>query len=236
MPKDIEIIPPSRPKVQNPNQPVVTVAVPGVQQSGAIEAYFERRRYLRSSKVVDALTTLNNSEAALFKSQTTVVEATIKREEALARLQENPERIRHELAVRSVQRADEYREVQHTYEVNEVRRMTELTHKQAEYTHSRVALTHSRTVLTKAEQQHRAQQKHGHRVFELQHKKEALELVEYELDIKEKRALLEEEEIFNRELEEELSAINRRGEEMASREEQSLQSNVYDPIKRNGHG
>lgn len=190
MPKDIEIIPPARPMVKKPEQPIVTVSVPGVSQSGVIEAYFERSRYLRTSRVTDALTTLNNSEAALFKSQTTVVEAVIKREEALARLQENPERIRHELAVRSVQRADQYREVQHTYEVNEVRRMTELTHRQAEYTHSRVTLTHARTVLLDAQQQHEAQAKLGGATHELRHKKEIVELLQVELEEKERRALL----------------------------------------------
>jgi hypothetical protein len=155
-----------------------------------MESYFATRRYNHTSKTVTALTQLNTSEAALFDSQTAVVESAIKKREALLRYQEQPERWGHELEVRRVQRSNEMREAQHHYEVNEYRRIKEVTHMQAELTHAKAVLTNARTVLVDAEQQLSAQRKHGELNYEIAHKKKNLELLDIELSEKERRALM----------------------------------------------
>lgn len=194
MPKQ-EILSPQSKVVQvsRPQSAVITVDVPGANVSGGyITSAIDRRRWERASRATDALTTLNKSEAALFTAQTQVVEATIKRRAALFRLQEQPEILGHELAVRRVERADSLRQAQHTYEMNEAQRMTELTH-------ARSSLTRARTELTDAEQQLRAQEDHGYLTYELAHKKKQIEFLDIELSQAERRRLLRRQHIEDEE-------------------------------------
>lgn len=169
-----------------PKNALVTVKVPGV----AVNSMMAKWQFENRTRAVDALTRLNHSEAALFQAQTEVVETTIKKREALFRLQELPERLGHELAVRRMERANSFREAQHSYEVNEARRITELIRAETEHMHAKSELARARTTLTDAEQQLRAQKEHGYFNYELAHKKKSLELLDLELSEAERRALL----------------------------------------------
>lgn len=213
MRKDIEILPPVRSVIEKPKPLTITARVPGLAQHGAIDSYFATRRYGYTTKTANALTTLNNAEAALFNSQTAATVAKVKLDDALFQLQEAPERRGHELALRRAQRAHEIREVQHRYEVNEYRRVKEVKLAQAEDTHAKATLTHSRTVLKDAEQQYDAQVRYGGKTHELRHAKENLELLDIRLEEDERRALLRgqlrdiEEEQMAAEIDEDIAKI-----------------------------
>jgi len=169
--------------IARPQSAIVTVAVPGARTGGYVQSAVNEWRWRYTAKAVDSLTKLNHSEAALFNAQTAVVEATIKKRDVLFRLQELPEKLGHELAVRRVERADTYRQAQHRYEVNEAQRRTELTH-------AEVALTHGKTALTDARQQLKAQEKHGDSTYELAWKKKHLEMLDVEMNAEERRTVL----------------------------------------------
>jgi hypothetical protein len=189
MPKQ-EILPPKGAlQVSRPQSAMVTVNVPSANVSGGyITSALDRWRWERASRTTDALTKLNKSEAALFSAQTEAAEQFTKRRAALFRLQEQPEVLGHELAVRRVERADSFRQAQHTYEMNEMRRMSEVTH-------ARTTLTRERTELTDAEQQLRAQEDHGYLTYELAHKKKQIEFLDIELSQAERRRLLRRQQI-----------------------------------------
>lgn len=192
MPK-YEILPPVRSTqstVAQPKNGVVTVNVPGISPRGAIDSYFDARRYGYTAKAANALTVLNNAEAALFDAQTRVVVAKTRRDDALWALQEAPERRAHELHVRRVQRANELREVQHYYEINEERRMKEVKLAQAEYVHAKATHTRAETDLVDAQQQLEAQRKHGALHYELAHAEQNLKRLDIRLSEEERRALL----------------------------------------------
>lgn len=185
MPKQ-EILPPLRNAqvtVARPQSAIVTVAVPGARTGGYVQSAVNEWRWRYTAKAVDSLTKLNTSEAALFNAQTQVIESTVKKHEALFKLQELPEKLGHELAVRRVERADTYRQAQHRYEMNEAQRRTELTH-------AEVALTHGKTALTDARQQLKAQEKYGDSTYELAWKKKHLEMLDVEMNAEERRTVL----------------------------------------------
>lgn len=174
-----EILPPLRSSqvtVARPQSTVITVNVPGAHTGGPVSSALNKWRYDYTSRAVDSLTKLNHSEAALFNAQTQVVESTIKKREALLRLQELPERLGHELAVRRVHRANELRQAQHQYEVAEYQRLTEITHRETE--------------LTDARQQLVAQRKYGDSTYELAWKKKHLEMLDVEMNAEERRTVL----------------------------------------------
>jgi hypothetical protein len=183
-----EILPPIQSQavqVRRPETAVVKVNVPGAGVSGGyITSALDRMRWDRASDATDALTRLNKSEVSLFNAQTQVTDAKRKRLEAQFALQELPEKLGHELAVRRVERAESYRQAQHIYEVNETRRATDLTLE-------RTNLTRVRTALTDAEQQLQAQHDHGYLTYELAHRKKQAEILDVELSKKERRRLLQ---------------------------------------------
>lgn len=186
--REIQILPPVRTEIAKPA--VITSNVPAINTGGRIESALSKWRWEYQSRAVDALARLNASEAACRARQTELVEQDIRFREALVRHQELPERLGHELAVRRVHRANEYREAQHRYEIDEMRRVKEVTLAEADYTHAKAALRHAQTVLTDAEQQLSAQRKHGELNYELAHAKKNLELLDVELSAEERRALM----------------------------------------------
>lgn len=223
MPREIEILPPLRTQVSKPGSGIVTVSVPGQNTGGPIGSALNRWHWEYTSRAVDALTKLNNSEVALYNAQSAVAIAKTKRDDALYLLQEAPERRAHERSVRLVQRANEYREAQHMYEMNEQRRREEYTLAEAKVTHAKATLTHARTVLCDAKQQLNAQREHGELNYELAHAKKNLELLDVQLSAGERRALMRgqlrkiegdndesDEERFERELEEDIDAVMRK--------------------------
>lgn len=221
MSKQIEILPPMRTVVAKPVVP--TVNVPGVGHHGAVESYFATRRYNSTTRTTDALTRLNHSEAKLFDAQTQVVESTIKKREALFRLQELPERLGQELAVRRVHRANELRQAQHQYEVAEYQRLTEITH--------------CETALTDARQQLAAQRKYGDSTYELAWKKKHLEMLDVELNAAERRVVLRQHRI---ELENpsgddaEERLYRERAEALADGDDSAIEEEIDAMFARNG--
>lgn len=193
MPKEIEIIPPLRMPETKPQRASVSVSVPGARSYGTldgIEAYFDKRRYVRTGLVTDKLTDLNRKEAALFSSQSAATTEYIKRQEELFRLQDLPERLGHEQTVRRIVRFDQLCEVRHTHELNQQRRRKDYMLGETEVVQTKAKLTHARTVLLDAQQQYEAQAKYGGTTHELHHKKQIVELLQIELEAEERRALL----------------------------------------------
>lgn len=172
MSKQLTILPSTQ--ITKPVTP--TVNVPSVHTGGFVGSLLTTWESNSTRRAVDALTKLDTSKAALFNAQLAVIESTIRRKEALVRLQELPERLGHELAVRRMLRANEFRQVQHVYEVNELTRLTELAHRETE--------------LTDARQQLAAQQKYGDSTYELAWKKKHLEMLDVEMNAEERRAVL----------------------------------------------
>lgn len=190
MPKEIQILPPIRTRIAEPKALTITASVPTLYRGGPISSRIDEWVWNKQSRAIDALTRVNASEAALLERQTAVVLSKIKRDDALFLLQEAPERRGHELAVRRCVRANEMREVQHHYEINEQRRREEWTLSEAKVTHAKATLTHARTVAKDAEQQFEAQCKYGHTKHQLTHAREVVELVKADLEEAECRALI----------------------------------------------
>jgi hypothetical protein len=190
MPKEIEILPPLRTELARPKPVTITARVPGASPSGAIDSYFAVRRYNYTTKKVDALTRLNNSEASLFNSQKAATVTKHGLDDALFELQCAPERRAHELALKRMQRSHEIREMQHHREVQEIRRMKEVKLAQADETHAKATLNLARVVLKDSEQQYDAQVKYGAKKYEIRHLKENLEQLDLQLEEQERRALI----------------------------------------------
>jgi hypothetical protein len=194
MPKDIEILPPERVQVEKPRSVTVTARVPSVRTYGAfvgaIEAHFDEGRYNRSSKVADALTRLNDSEARLFTSQGKTVEAYTQLQDRLYDLQELPEKRGHQLAVQRAHRAMEIREVRHRIEKQELRCSTEIQHLQTDLTKARAEYTRADTDYIDAKQQRSAQIKHGMLGYEIAHIQQNVQRLNIELSKKERKALM----------------------------------------------
>lgn len=228
-----EILPPLRSAqvtIARPQSAVITVNVPGAHTGGPVASALNKWRYDYTSRAVDSLTKLNHSEAALFNAQTAVVEATIKKRDVLFRLQELPEKLGHELAVRRVERADTYRQAQHRYEMNEAQRRTELTH-------AEVALTHGKTALTDARQQLKAQEKHGDSTYELAWKKKHLEMLDVELNAAERRVVLRQHRIeLEKPSEEDVEERLYRGraEALADGDDSAIEEEIDEMLARSG--
>jgi hypothetical protein len=157
---------------------------------GPVSSFIDGYVWERQARAIDKLTRLNQSETALYGSQTQLVEQASKREEALFQWQENREKLAHGLQVRRVERAEVLRQAQHTYETNEMRRRVELKYLNAELTHAQTNLTHARTTLVDAEQQLKAQSDLGEITYRITHKRKHYELLDLEMDAAEKQAVL----------------------------------------------
>jgi hypothetical protein len=214
MPKQ-EILPPVRltPVVQTV-QPVVrpepdnvwsTARSLTVTTGDPISSALTRWRAERHTRTIKALTIWTDAEAAYFESLNKQVQSYTKLRRSAYELAELPEAYAAEKAVRRVMRANHLRQAQHTYEVDEFQRLTEVTRKETELTDARQQLT--------------AQRKYGESTYELAWKKKHVEMLELELDAVERRELLRqhrislaapeetEEERLERKIEEEVDVL-----------------------------
>jgi hypothetical protein len=183
MPKQ-ELLPPQR--VEQ-----VTTRIPTVHVGGPVTSAIERFVWDRQSKAVDALTRLNNAELALYQSQTQLINQARKREQELFEWQEDREKFAHGLQVRRVERADAYRQAQHTFEVGEMRRTAEREHYEKEIVNAKTILTLAQVALVDAEQQLSAQRELGELSYRIAHKKKQHELLDLDMLEADKRALLD---------------------------------------------
>ncbi len=161
--------------------------MPARPHQGPIQAMFTRARASRSAATMEALVPLAEAHTQLTTAHTAFVEARHKDFEAMCRENEAPEKFGRELAVRRAQHVEEMRQLQHRYEANELIREREITERQT-------ALNHARIALADSEQQLQAQNEHGYLKYVLAHKRQALEILEVELNQAERRSLFKEHE------------------------------------------
>ena len=154
----------------------VTVSPPTISSGGPLQALGTRFQADRDAKTLDALTRKTQSFTAYIDSRTQLVEKQSQHVRALTAHQELPEILGHEVAVRRVERIEIYRQVQHSHEMGEKRRKTELTC--------------ADVALTDAEQQLKAQREHGSKTYDLKWKKQDYETLNLEMSAREKRAAL----------------------------------------------
>jgi hypothetical protein len=132
----------------------------------------------RHSRAISAVADRTRSEAALLDAQTTALESYVKRQRAGARVQELPEIIANDRAIRRAERAEALRQVQHQYESAEVRRQTEIAYADRALVDARQAL--------------KTQREHGSDTYGLEWAKRKCEILDVELSIEERKALLRE--------------------------------------------
>jgi hypothetical protein len=183
MPKDIEILPPNK---NGPPAPLESrpPAIPAVHVGhDSIDFFFNRRRWNKQARAVDALARLNQSEAACVNAQTAVVEADTKLRTALVAAAELPERLGHELQLRRGARAEELRALVHTYGMKEMQRERERLAYEAETNQARAALVDSEQAL-------QAQRDFGYPGYELAWKRKAYETFGVDLTPGERRQIV----------------------------------------------
>ena len=185
-----EIIPPQRGQVTRIEPARIHVNVPSVNVGGPISSHLNAWIWDQQAKANNALARLNEAEAKNTIAQTALVVAEVERRTRLFELQELPRKLGHEFAVREVVRANEFRAVQHVFERDEINRSKEIAMAEADRNQARVLRTHSQTALADAQQQLEAQLEYGQMHYVLAHKKKALEIMDVELDIEERKSLL----------------------------------------------
>jgi hypothetical protein len=175
----MEILPPVRTSL--PARRVeggLPAAPPRLNPGGIVGSTLMRWEAQRHSRAISALADRTRSEAALLDAQTTALESYVKRQRAGARVQELPEIIANDRAIRRTERAEALRQVQHQYESAEVRRQTEIAHADRALVDARQAL--------------KAQREHGYDSYALEWAKRKCEILDVELSIEERKALLRE--------------------------------------------
>jgi hypothetical protein len=178
MPKQ-EILPPLRNLPAKTNEvPLQRVVLERVRPGGIIGSNLMRWDADRHAQTFAAVTSRTKAEAELFDAQKLLVEAYVRRQRAVAHLEELPEIIASERAKRRAERAEELRQAQHRHELGEVQRLTELAHAEAG--------------LVDAQQALRAQREHGYVAFEIAWEKKNCEMLDIELSAAERRAILRE--------------------------------------------
>jgi hypothetical protein len=153
-------------------------APPRVNPGGIVSSTLTRWEAQRHSRAISAVAERTRSEAALLDAQTTALESYVKRQRAGARVQELPEIIANDRAIRRTERAEALRQAQHQYEQAEVRRQTEIAHADRALVDARQAL--------------RAQREYGYDAYGLEWKKRKCEILDVELSMEERKALLRE--------------------------------------------
>ena len=175
----MEILPPLRTNLPARRiESGVPAAPPRVNPGGIISSTLTRWEAQRHSRAISAVAERTRSEASLLDAQTTALESYVKRQRAGARVQELPEIIANDRAIRRTERAEELRQVQHHHEVAEVRRQTEVAH--------------ADRVLVDARQALKAQRDHGYDSYALEWKKRKCEILDVELSMAERKAILSE--------------------------------------------
>jgi hypothetical protein len=174
----VEIIPPGRSLEHRPAKVPAPAVPPRMNPGGIVSSTLIRWEANRHARAISAVAERFRAEANLFDAQTQALESYVKRQRAGARVQELPEITATDRARRRAERADELRQAQHQYEVAETRRMTELAH--------------ANCVLVDAQQALKAQQENGSGSYELEWKKRKSEILDVELTMAERRAILRE--------------------------------------------
>ncbi|GEM_PF-6449711 len=172
-----EILPPTRILPTKAHDSVAsTLVAPRTRPGDLIESYFLRKSAARDGETYGVLARRAQAEATLFDAERELIDAYGRRTRALANLQELPEILANERAIRRSERAEDLRQAQHRYEVAEVKRLTELAQVEA--------------VLVDAQQALRAQREYGYTTYELAWKKKYCEMLDVELGAAERLAIL----------------------------------------------
>jgi hypothetical protein len=174
----VEIIPPSRAPMRRSDAALVPAAPPRVNPGGLVSSTLTRWEANRHSRAISAIAERTRAEAGLFDAQTQALESYVKRQRAGARVQELPEIIANDRAIRRSERAEELRQVQHRYELAETRRQADLAN--------------ADRVLVDARQALQAQREHGYDSYALEWKKRQCEILDVELSMAERKAILRE--------------------------------------------
>jgi hypothetical protein len=174
----MEIIPPSRLPARRSGDAYLPAEPPRVNPGGLVASTLTKWEANRHARAIGALADRTRAQAGLMDAQTVALEAYTKRQRAGARVQELPEIIAADRAKRRSERADEMRQAQHQYELAETRRVTE------------IAL--ASRVLVDARQALKAQQEHGHSSYDLEWMRRKCDILEVELTVAERRAILRE--------------------------------------------
>jgi hypothetical protein len=153
-----------------------TVRALTVPAQGPASSTLTRWKSERAVQTIGALTAWTDAEAAYYDSLNKQMQSFTRLKRTAMELAELPEAFAHEKAVRRTLRANQVRQAQHTYEVDEYQRLTEITHKETDLTAARQALV--------------AQRKYGDSTQELAWKQRHIEMLQAELDAEERRELL----------------------------------------------
>lgn len=174
----IEIIPPGRSVAPRADRVVAPAVPPRMNPGGPLSSTLIRWEASRHARVLSAVAERVRAEANLFDAQTQALESYAKRQRVAARVRELTEIIANDRAVRQVERAEELREVQHRYEIAEKERQAQLAH--------------ANRVLVDARQGLKAQREYGHASYALEWKKRNCEILDVELSMAERKAVLRE--------------------------------------------
>jgi hypothetical protein len=132
----------------------------------------------RHTRAISAVAERTRAEANLLDAQTQVLESYTKRQRAAALVQDLPEIIANDRAIRRAERSAELRQTHHKQELAEARQKTEMAHADRALVDARQAL--------------RAQREHGYDSYALEWKKRNSEILEVELTMAERKAILRE--------------------------------------------
>jgi hypothetical protein len=176
----VEIIPPGKALSLNraSDSPAVSTVPPRMNPGGLLSSTLIRWEANRHGRAISAVAERTRAESNLFDAQTQALESYTRRQRAGARVQELPEMIASDRAIRRAARAEEVRQAQHQNNLAELRRQAELAH--------------ADRVLLDAQQALRAQREHGYDSYALEWKKRNCEILDVELSMAERKAVLRE--------------------------------------------
>jgi hypothetical protein len=173
----MEIIPPSRLPARLDTR-AAPAAPPRVNPGGLVSSTFTRWEANHHSRAISAIAERTRAEANLFDAQTQALESYVKRQRAGARVQELGEIIANDRAIRRAERAEDLRQIHHQIEIADTRRQTESAS--------------ADRVLLDAQQALQAQRDHGYDSYALEWKRRKCEILDMELSMAERRAILRE--------------------------------------------
>jgi len=173
----MEIIPPLRLPARRDSR-AAPAAPPRVNPGGLVSSTLTRWEANHHSRAISAITERTRAEANLLDAQTQALESYVKRQRAGARVQELGEIISNDRAIRRAERAEDLRQIHHQIEFADTRRQTELAS--------------ADRVLLDAQQALQAQRDHGYDSYALEWKRRKCEILDMELTMAERRAILRE--------------------------------------------
>jgi hypothetical protein len=152
-------------------------------RQGPIDAWLTRRRADRTARTMQSLVPVGQAHLELSQQRIAIIESRHREFQAECVLYEAPEKERHALEVRRVQRMEEMRKEQHVHQVAEARRQTEM----AQHETTRLQAF---TALEDARQQLQAQKDHGYLTYEIMHRERQRKMLDIDLTIADRRRLL----------------------------------------------